>query len=167
MSATSGEHLALPDLHDHADALIAIIEQERGNLVPILQAVQRRFGWLPQNVLELVAARAGIPLARIWSVATFYASLHLQPRGRSIVRVCHGTACHVRGAQRVTDAAARHLGVDGPGDTTTDLRYTLETVACLGCCSLAPVVAIDRDIHGNLDQLRVVGLLTRGGPEEP
>ena len=152
----------------HQLALGAIIEQEGGDLVPILQAVQRELGWLPRAVLEQVATRTGIPIARIWGVATFYAGFHLEPRGRTIVRVCQGTACHVRGARRIGDTLARHLGVPAGGGTTADLGHTLERVACLGCCSLAPVIAIDGDIHGKLDQCEALALVARapGGEDE-
>ncbi|HTM18920.1 MAG TPA: NAD(P)H-dependent oxidoreductase subunit E [Kofleriaceae bacterium] len=158
--------MVLPDLTEHEAALGAIVDDEHGDLVPMLQAVQRRFGWLPRNALEFIAARAGVPLARLWSVATFYASFHLQPRGRTVVRVCHGTACHVRGARRISDALAVHLELPADGGTTGDLRYTLDGVACLGCCSLAPVVAVGEDVLGKLDQRSAVDAVARRTREE-
>jgi len=159
--------ISLPDLTAHEEALGAIVAAENGDLVPILQAVQRRFGWLPRNVLERISELSAIPLARIWSVATFYSSFHLEPRGRTVIRVCQGTACHVRGARRISDALAVRLGVPESGGTTTDLGHTLDAVACLGCCSMAPVVAVGDRIHGGLNARSAVDALIRDDEEEP
>jgi NADH-quinone oxidoreductase subunit E len=156
----------LPDLSDHEVALRAIAAREGSDVVAILQAVQHRLGWLPRNAVELIASCTGLSLARLWSVATFYASFHLQPRGRTVVRVCRGTACHVRGAARISDALAKHLGV-AAGSTTADLAYTLDEVACLGCCSLAPVVTVGDEVYGKLGQRDAIMLLERVDPEEP
>lgn len=130
-------------------------------LIPLLQALQRERGWLSQETLEEVARRLALSVARVRGVACFYAGFHLKPRGRTVVRVCTGTACHVGGAPRVTDALVKALGV-APGETTPDLGHTLETVACLGCCSLAPVITVGEDTHGRVDPRVVPELLTPG-----
>lgn len=155
----------LPDLSDHEDALRAIAARADGDVVAILQAGQHRLGWLPRNAVERVASCTGLPLSRLWSVATCYASFHLQPRGRTVIRVCRGAACHVRGAARINDALAKHLGV-AAGLTTPNLAYTHE-VACLGCCSLAPVVTVGGEVYGKLGQRDAIELLERVDPKEP
>jgi NADH-quinone oxidoreductase subunit E len=147
----------IPDLGAQRSALDAVLAREGQDLIPLMQAIQRQFGFLPRNVLALVSAETGIPLARFYGVATFYSSFFLQPRGRRVLRVCRGTACHVRGAQRIIDELARRLGIE-PGGTTDDMELTLESVACLGCCSLAPVMTVDGEIHARLDQQQALAL---------
>lgn len=157
----------LPDLAAHRDALEALADEERDDLVRLVQRIQERFGYLPGNALEVVARHAGVPLARLLGLATFYTSLFLQPRGRHVIRVCHGTACHVQGAARLTEALEQRLGVRS-GGTTDDLAFTLEEVACVGCCSLAPVLVAGEDTHGRLDRKAALALVERlTDPEEP
>ena len=129
----------------------------KGSLIPILQGAQEIYGYLPKEVLLQIARELKLPPSRVFGVVTFYAQFHLEPRGRNIVRVCLGTACHVRGASRVFERMQEEIGV-GDGETTEDLRFTLETVACLGCCGLSPVVMINDDTHGRLepDKLRSI-----------
>jgi NADH:ubiquinone oxidoreductase subunit E len=122
---------------------------EPGDLIPLLQRLQDAYGYLPSEVLQEVSRRTGIPVSRMYGVATFYEQFHLEPRGRHTVRVCRGTACHVRGAPDVLAAVVQAMGVT-EGETTEDRRYTLETVACLGTCFLAPVMMVDKDYHGKL-----------------
>lgn len=123
-------------------------------LIPVLQGVQERYGWLPPEALEKVAKKLKLPLAKIYGVVTFYAQFYLEPRGRHTVRVCRGTACHVRGASTVLSTVEEVLGV-ADGETTPDLMFTIETVACLGTCFLAPVMMIDENYYGKLDAARV------------
>ncbi len=130
----------------------------KGALIPILQGAQAIYGYLPKEVLLRIARELKLPPSRVFGVATFYAQFHLQPRGRNIVRVCLGTACHVRGASKVFEGVQKELGI-GDGETTEDLRYTLETVACLGCCGLSPVVMINDDTHGRLVPDNLKGIL--------
>ena len=122
---------------------------ERGALIPVLQAAQEAYGYLPAPVLEEIAVRLNVPISQIYGVVTFYAQFHLEPRGKHVVRTCQGTACHVRNASRILESLRNTLGV-GPGGTTEDLQFTLETVACIGACSLAPVMMVDHDTHGRL-----------------
>ncbi len=130
----------------------------KGALIPILQGAQEIYGYLPKEVLLRIARELKLPPSRVFGVATFYAQFHLQPRGRNIVRVCLGTACHVRGASKIFEGIQQELGIDD-GETTEDLRYTLETVACLGCCGLSPVVIVNDDTHGRLVPDKLKGIL--------
>ena len=120
-----------------------------GSLIPVLQAAQDAYGFLPKPVLEAIAAKLDVPISQIYGVVTFYAQFHLEPRGEHVVRTCQGTACHVRNASLILEALKTDLGVS-PGETTDDLQFTLETVACIGACSLAPVMMVDHDTHGRL-----------------
>lgn len=135
-------------------AILAKYQGDRGVLIPILQETQETYGYLPSHALEEISRQTGIPVAQIYGVATFYAQFRLTPVGRHLVRVCNGTACHVSGAERITDTL-QHLLEVKPGDTTADGMFTLETVACLGCCSLAPVIMIGDETFGRLDDKSV------------
>ncbi len=127
----------------------ALIEGARDDLVAVLHGIQAALGWLPQPALERVAESMQLPPAQVFGVATFYEQFYLEPRGDVIVRVCRGTACHVLGAERITEKLSEKLGVQ-PRQTTEDRKYSLEEVACVGCCSLAPVVVVDDETHGRL-----------------
>lgn len=131
------------------DAIFAKYQGQRGTLIPILQDVQQAYGYLPKDVIMYVADKTGVPASQIYGVATFYAQFHLNPRGRHVIRVCRGTACHVRGSKMVLEAIEKKLGITA-GGTTPDLRFTLETVACIGACGLAPVMMVNDDTHGRL-----------------
>ena len=139
------------DLASERDAIAALVAGSGGDLVGLIQDVQARYGFLPRNVLREVARQLQVPLARLFGIATFYGAFHLQPRGRHVVKVCSGTACHVAGATHITEAVAKHLSVE-PGETTDDMAFTLERVACVGCCSLAPVLVIGGDTHGRVSR---------------
>ena len=132
-------------------------EGVRGSLIPILQGVQSEVGYVPPEAMERIGERAGVPAASVFGVASFYSQFRLEPVGENIIRVCQGTACHVQGALAVTDAILDELGVE-EGGTTADGKFTVETVACLGCCSLAPVIMIGEDTFGRLtpDEARKV-----------
>ncbi len=133
---------------------------EEGKLIPLLQQAQTEDGYLRRERLLEIEAATGIPITMIYGVATFYAQFRMKPVGKHIVRVCHGTACHVAGANDVSDAVQKHLGV-GNGETTADREFTVETVACLGCCSLAPVVMVDKATHANLSPSGAVKMLKK------
>jgi NADH-quinone oxidoreductase subunit E len=122
---------------------------QRGALIPVLQKAQELYGWLPKEVLTVIAKEMRVPLSRIYGVVTFYAQFYLTQRGRHIVRQCDGTACHVRGASRIIDTAQSRLGIRA-GETTPDYRVTYEVVYCLGSCGLAPVAMIDDKVVGHL-----------------
>ena len=133
---------------------------KHGGLIPILQEIQHEFGYLPEEALVTVSKELKIPKADIYGVATFYAQFHLKPRGRHIIRVCRGTACHVRGSLKIMEKVKQILNVE-ENDTTEDLRFTLEPVACLGACGLAPVMMIDDDTHGRLTPDKVQSILDK------
>ncbi len=128
------------------DAIIADHGIDAELLIQILQDVNIEYNYLPVDALKYVAFRLGVPPATVYHVASFYTAFSLEPRGRKIVKVCTGTACHARGAVRVLEELERRLGI-GPGETTEDMAYTLLTVNCLGCCALGPVVVVDNDYH--------------------
>ena len=118
-------------------------------LIPILQDVQEFFGYLPEESLDHIASHVHLSPTKVFGVATFYNQFRLIPIGKHTIKVCRGTACHVRGSKQILDSFAMELGVE-PGGTTTDGEFTLETVACIGACSIAPVITIDEDFHGHL-----------------
>jgi NADH:ubiquinone oxidoreductase subunit E len=129
-----------------------------GNLIMILQAVNGRYKYLPQWALREVSGSLGVPLSRIYGIATFYKAFSLEPRGAHTIKICVGTACHVRGAGRLKERLEDTLHVQ-EGQTTEDRRFTLETVRCVGCCSLGPVVMIDEDTYSRTDSQTVIGAL--------
>jgi len=120
------------------------------SLIPILQKVQDEYRYLPQEILAFIATALDIPPATVFGVATFYAQFSLEPKGKHVIRVCDGTACHVRGNKTIIDAIRKKLGLNGSSNTTPDLAYTLETVSCLGACGLAPAVVIDDKVYGRM-----------------
>ncbi len=130
------------------------------SLIPILQAIQDAYGYLPREALLETSRLTGIPASRIYGVATFYEQFHLAPRGRHTVKCCRGTACHVRNGAEISETLSRLLGVDD-GETTADLKFTFETVACLGTCFLAPVLMIDNDYYGELTPKKLPAILER------
>lgn len=134
-----------------------------GRVLFILEEFQRKYRHLPEEALRAAAEELGLPLGQLYGVATFYTSFSLRPRGDHIIGVCHGTVCHVKGAGRVTSELEKALGV-AVGGTTADGRYTLESVKCLGCCSLAPVASIDGEVQARLSPEAVVKLLEPAAP---
>lgn len=119
-------------------------------LIPILQEVQDEYRYLPEEILTYVATALNLAPATVYGVATFYAQFSLEPKGKYVIRVCDGTACHVRGSNPVRDAILKRIGLKGEKRTTPDLRFTVETVSCLGACGLAPVVMINDQIYGQM-----------------
>lgn len=133
-----------------------------GHVAPLLQAMQASYGYLPREVLVEASASTGIPLSHLYGVATFYAQFYLKPHARHTVRVCRGTACHVRGRQAIQDAVESRLGIR-EGEITEDGRFGIETVACLGTCFLAPVVMVDHDYFGSVTADKVPAILEEFG----
>ncbi|HSL96440.1 MAG TPA: NADH-quinone oxidoreductase subunit NuoE [Thermoleophilia bacterium] len=144
-----------PDL-DRVGAITDDLDPN-GNLIAVLQRLQQEFGYLPEPVIDELARLSGVPASRIYGVITFYAQFSTTPSGRHRVCVCHGTACHVAGAGRITEALEQELHVED-GGTTRDMEFTLDSVACMGACSQAPVMRVDDDTYGNLtaDQTRTI-----------
>jgi len=139
-----------------------IIEKDFGNdkesLIMILQAIQKQYNYLPQPALAYLSTKIGVPMSKIYGVATFYSTFSLEPRGRNIISICLGTACHVRGAERVLDQIQGNLCICN-GETTEDMRFTLESVRCIGCCSLGPVLKINEDMHGRIAPDKIAKIL--------
>jgi NADH-quinone oxidoreductase subunit E len=119
-------------------------------LVPILQAVQEEYRYLPEEVLTYVATALDVSPARVFGVATFYSHFAIQPKGKHIIRLCDGTACHVKDSIPILDAVRKRLKLEGKKNTTDDMMFTVETVACLGACGLAPVMVVDDQVHGQM-----------------
>ena len=142
------------------DAIINGYEGGRETLIPILQDITSEFNWLPPDLLMRVAEVKQIPVEHILRIATFYKAFSLKPRGKHIITVCTGTACHVKGAQRILDRLERKLGIQ-TGETTPDMKFTLEAVRCLGCCGLAPVVTIGEELYGQMNPSKAAALIDK------
>ena len=142
------------------DAILAQHDRDPANIVAVLQDIQSKANWLPEEDLRYVCAELSIPLSKLMSLATFYRAFSLEPRGKHIVSVCLGTACHVRGAERILGALERDLGIKG-GETDKDLNWTLETVNCLGACALGPIVVVDGEYHGQMTSAKATRLLKK------
>ncbi|CVK20380.1 MULTISPECIES: NADH-quinone oxidoreductase subunit NuoE [Sporomusa] len=145
---------------DQVEVVLAKYHGVKGALIPVLQEAQNAYGYLPREVIQYIAEKMGIPVSQIYGVVTFYAQFHLNPRGKNIIRVCQGTACHVRGAKSILTALEDSLQVKA-GGTTPDLKFTLETVACIGACGLAPVLMVNDDTHGRLTPEVIPDLLSQ------
>src|SRR5512137_2624281 len=137
-----------------ANAVIDKYLTLHGNLMPVLQGIQDEYGYVPKETIELVAERLNVYPSQIFGVLTFYAQFHLKPRGRFIIRVCVGTACHVQGAERIVDTFFDKLGI-GHAETSPDLRYTFEKVACLGACGMAPLAMVNDSTYGSMTVQKV------------
>lgn len=140
------------------DRIIDRHGRDRSSLIAVLQDIQDEYNWVCEDHLRHVSREMGLPLTQVYGVASFYRALSLVPRGKSILKVCVGTACHVRGAGLIVDELSRQLGV-GPGGTTEDLEYTLEVVNCVGACGMAPVVVVDDKYHPGVKPHRAKKLL--------
>jgi len=139
------------------EQILASFKGERGELVPILQEVQDNLGYLPEKAMLDIAKFIDLPESRVYSVATFYAQFRTLPLGRRRVAVCRGTACHIRGAPHILSTIEKTIGLK-EGETSDDLEYTLETVACIGCCALAPCIRINREVSGEMTPRKAKGL---------
>jgi NADH-quinone oxidoreductase subunit E len=142
-------------------AIVPVVNKYLGRrdaLIPLLQEIQDIYGYLPENALEYLSKFMSIPMSRVYAVVTFYSHFYLKRRGKNIVRICRGTACHVRGGKNVQKAIENRLGI-GDGQTTPDFKYTLETVACLGACALGPVVLVGEQYFGKMTTSKVLSLL--------
>ncbi|RLD78891.1 MAG: NADH-quinone oxidoreductase subunit NuoE [Bacteroidetes bacterium] len=138
--------------------LIEKYKNKKGNLIPLLQGAQDIFGYIPRVAFDKLAVETGIPLSEMYGVATFYAQFRLKPVGKHIVKVCHGTACHVQNAKAISTSLKEALKIED-GGTTEDGLFTLESVACLGCCSLAPVMMVAGETYGKLTGAKAVKIV--------
>ena len=146
------------------EKIIAEYQGKKWALIPLVQEIQEKAGYIPPEAVPIIARELGLFPAQVQGVITFYAQLYTQPRGNNIVRVCRGTACHVRGGKSILKLVKQHLGIE-EGETTEDMEYTLETVACIGVCALAPNIMINKETHGNLNPKKVSRLFERSEKE--
>jgi NADH-quinone oxidoreductase subunit E len=144
--------------HDRTDQIIDKHQGEASSLIQVLLEIQSEYHWLPKEALERVGERLQVPFSRIQHIATFYKAFSLVPKGRHEIHICMGTACHVRGAGRVLDKVQDLTGIK-PGETDTELKFSLETVNCLGCCALGPVMKVDGKTHGKLSMAGIANVL--------
>jgi NADH-quinone oxidoreductase subunit E len=135
---------------------------DKSYLVPIMQDVQKEFGYLPKDALMALSTNLGVPISRVYEVATFYKAFSLKPKGRHHISLCMGTACHVRGADLILNSITDKLGIKD-GETTDDLEYSFETVGCLGACALGPMVVVDGEYHGEMNIAKTTKLLKKLG----
>ena len=145
-------------LKEKVSQVLEKYQRDKSALIDILHDTQSAIGYLPKEALEEIHAGLDVPLSRVYSVATFFKAFSLAPRGRHIINVCMGTACHVRGANKVLEEMEKELGIK-TGDNTKDLRFTLETVNCVGACALGPMVIIGEDYHGEMTPDKVSEVL--------
>jgi len=148
---------SLPE-HSKVDKIIKSYSCEKSALIAVLQEIENSYGYLPAWALRHVSEKLNVPMIQVYGVASFYKAFHLTPRGKHIIRVCLGTACHVRGGQRVIEELERKLNIE-VGETTKDLNFTLERVNCLGCCALGPIVMIDENYYGHGSPAKVSSLM--------
>ncbi|MEW6586464.1 MAG: NADH-quinone oxidoreductase subunit NuoE [Nitrospirota bacterium] len=144
------------------EQILASYKGDRWELVPILQEVQENLGYLPEEAMQEIAGFLGVPESHVYSVASFYAQFRTLPLGRKRVAVCRGTACHIRGAPQILHEIEDSIRLK-EGETSGDLEYTLETVACIGCCALAPCIRINKDVTGDMTPEKAKGLFNGNG----
>lgn len=146
------------EIKEKLDEILSHYDGQKEELIPILQDSQEQFRYLPDEVMRRIAKFLRLSESTVYGVVTFYAQFKLTPTGRRTVRVCRGTACHVRGASRILDEVEKRLGIK-PGETSDDFEYNLETIACFGACALAPVMVVDKDVHGRVTTTKVGQIL--------
>jgi len=153
--------MLMPDevmLGEKIDEILSKYSIDKSNMIPILQAVQAEYGYLSEESISAIAKYMRLSESVVYGVSTFYAQFKFVPVGDKLIRVCRGTACHVRGVSRVLDETSKLLGI-GPGETTDDLKYSLESIACFGSCALAPVMVVNEDVHGKVTPDKVKQIL--------
>lgn len=148
------EDLDVNEMIGDVGKIICEHDRKKGVLIHTFQKIQQDYGYLPEDVLKTLSKKLSLPLAEVYSVASFYKQFHFSPRGKKVVRVCTGTACHVRGAKNVLNALEDEFGIK-QGETTEDLEMTLETVGCVGCCGLAPVATVNEDVVGDIGKKKL------------
>ena len=145
-------------MKEHLQKIFKRFRGTENELIPVLQAVQEELGYLPEESMQEIAAFLRVPESRVYAVASFYAQFRFTPIGRNHVMVCRGTACHVRGAPRIIETIERELGI-AEGETTEDMEFSYETVACIGACGLAPNLTVNKDTHGRLTVKKVTEII--------
>ena len=162
MIALVKDNLTEADVKDKLQPIFTHFHGSSEELIPVLQEAQEEFRYLPEAAMKEIARFLRIPESTVYGVSTFYAQFKMTPLGKKIVRICRGTACHVRGGAKILDEVERQLGIKA-GETTEDLEYTLETIACFGSCALAPVLVVDKTVYGRMTPSKVKSVLTGTG----
>jgi len=150
----------LDEYLEPVNEILSRYEKKERYLIPVLQEAQEEYGYLPEEVMKEIALGLNLSLSQVYGVVTFYSQFHQEPRGNNIIRVCMGTACHVRGGGAILDAIKDELGIEA-GETTDDLEFTLESVACIGACGLAPVIMVNDDTHGRLTPEKIPEIMAK------
>ena len=145
---------------EQIDSIIGSHREERWGLIPLLHEIQGQFGYIPPEAIPRIAGELNLFPSQVQGVISFYTQFYTTPRGKNVVRVCRGTACHVRGGKTILKLVKQHLAIE-EGETSPDLQYTLETVACIGVCALAPNIVVNKDTHGHMNPKKVAQLLGR------
>ncbi len=152
-------------MEDQINAVLSSYEEKEDQLIPILQKVQEEFGYLPEESMLAIARHTGVPESSVYAVATFYAQFRFTPIGRTHIMACRGTACHVRGAPRILEAIEKQLGIK-EGETTEDLEYSLETVACIGACGLSPCIMVNKKVEAKMTPKKVTESFRKAGKDD-
>ena len=152
-------------IEERLSEILSSYQGRQDELIPLLQQVQRVFGYLPEPAMKRIAKFLKLPESTVFGVVTFYAQFKLVPTGRNVVRVCRGTACHVRGGARILREVEKHLGIK-PGESSPDLEYCLETVACIGACALAPTMVVNNETYGQMTTRKVAEVLNQTGGQK-
>ena len=145
--------------------ILAAYPAKEASLIEVLQDVQARFHYLPEEALKLIASTLRVPLSKVYAVATFYKVFRLTPRGKNHIKICTGTACHVRGAPLLLDEIKARFGIQA-GETSSDKKYTLDAVNCVGACAMAPVVIVNEKYYGNISPLKLKQIFEGSNPDE-
>lgn len=159
MTDTTKQEISAFDKIAKVKEILDKYERDSARLIPILQEVQEVYRYLPKEIMNYVAQALDIPAGRIYGVATFYSHFSLEAKGRYLIRLCDGTACHVRGSEPILDALRAKLGLSAEKPTSEDMMFTIETVSCLGACGLAPVVLVNEDVHGQVTPEKAVKII--------
>ena len=149
-----------PEVRPQVRTIIQRYGAKKEALIPILQDIQTEYNWLPSDAIKEVAKELGVSLIDVYGIVSFYRAFSLKPRGKHIITVCLGTACHVRGGTRIVDELSRELNIES-GETTGDRKFTLETVNCLGCCAIGPVMVMDKEYYGGMTSSKAKGLVKK------
>ncbi len=152
--------IKLTNIRGKVDRIIEMYNGDRGQIVSILQDIQEEYLYLPRKALEYVSERLNIPLSHLYSVATFYRAMRLKPRGKYLIRVCLGTACHIRGGPLILQRIERELGIKA-GDTSSDMKFTVETVNCVGACALGPIVICNDELRSHMTTVKALSLIKK------
>jgi len=143
-------------MEEKLEGILLRYRENEGNLISILQDLESEFGYLREDAITWFSDRLDVPLARFYGVATFYAQFHLKPRGKNVITACCGTACHVKGSARLIDSLVKELVIPAGEETSEDLKFTVEKVNCVGACSIAPVIIVNKTVHGKMTQDKLI-----------